>query len=185
MFSLPCRRSIRLQEYDYSKTGIYYITLCAQNRELFFENNDTKELVNNQWQKLPNKFPNINLDEHIIMPNHLHGIIVINNVKGNGRGDPCGRPYNDCEKGNHKGYPYKMNLRLGDIIGAFKSITTNQYIRGIKINNWPMFNKRLWQRNYYEHIIRNQKSLNKIRIYIKNNPGNWDKDRNNPKNFKK
>jgi len=175
------RQSIRLRNYYYKSQGLYYITICTQNRELYFENNNVKEMINNQWQELRNKFPDIDLDEYVIMPNHLHGIIVINNVD-RCRGDPCGRPKNE---GNHKGYPYNKKPRLGDIIGAFKSITTNYYIQGIKTNNWPGFNKRLWQRNYFEHIIRNQKSLDEIRKYIRNNSFNWDRDRNNPRNWEK
>jgi putative transposase len=70
------------------------------------------------------------------------------------------------------------------MIGAFKSITTNEYIEGVKDNNWPRFNKRLWQRNYYEHVIRNEADLNRIRDYIQSNPANWDEDEENP-NFRK
>jgi hypothetical protein len=81
--------------------------------------------------------------------------------------------------------PQWLSPTIGDIVGAFKSITTHEYIIGVKNNNWPEFNKKLWQRNYYEHIIRNEKSLNKIREYIINNPFKWDTDRNNPVNFVK
>ncbi|MCG2789888.1 MAG: hypothetical protein L6405_08100, partial [Actinomycetia bacterium] len=69
---------------------------------------------------------------------------------------------------------------VGDIIGAFKSLTTHQYIMGVKNNGWKPFEKRLWQRNYYEHIIRTENDSNKIREYIKTNPQMWDRDRNNP-----
>jgi REP element-mobilizing transposase RayT len=71
---------------------------------------------------------------------------------------------------------------LGEITGAFKSITTNEYIRSVKTKNWPPFNKHFWQRNYYEHIIRNDAELNKIRQYIITNPAMWEADEENPKN---
>lgn len=95
-----------------------------------------------------------------------------------------GRPQGSI--GDHKGRPYKNNKpTLGNIIGTFKSITTNEYIRGVKIKKWPPFNHRIWQRNYYEHIIRNEKSLNKIRQYIIDNPPKWEIDKYNPKNIEK
>jgi len=124
------------------------------------------------------------------MPNHLHGIIIINNPVGAtlcGRPDPIiiKRPDQTIKQGQaHRPAPTKNIPILGDIVGWFKTMTTNYYIHGIKNNHWPWFAGRLWQRNYYEHIIRNQKSLNRIRNYIKNNPENWEFDRNNPKNIK-
>jgi REP element-mobilizing transposase RayT len=69
---------------------------------------------------------------------------------------------------------------LGDVVGAFKSLSTNAYIRGVRELGWPPFDKRLWQRNYYEHIVRNEDDLNRIREYIENNPANWETDRENP-----
>jgi REP element-mobilizing transposase RayT len=174
------RKSIRLKEYDYSQNGAYFITICANDREyLFGEINagtnahaDAGKMVDQQWNKLSNRFQNIQLDEYVVMPNHLHGIIII-----------VGAPL----VGAHS-IPMVAPTdapTIGDIVGAFKSITTHEYIIGVKNNNWPEFNKKLWQRNYYEHIIRNEKSLNKIREYIINNPFKWDTDRNNPINFVK
>ena len=71
---------------------------------------------------------------------------------------------------------------LGEIIGAFKSMSTKEYINNVKINNWPRFNNRLWQRNFYEHIIRNDAELSRIRQYIVENPLQWEFDKENPKN---
>ena len=88
---LPKRKSIRLPEYDYSQFGYYFITICTQDREMYFANNNIKQMIDNKWQELKNKFLNINLNEYAIMPNHFHGIIVINN-DDICRGDPCGRP---------------------------------------------------------------------------------------------
>jgi len=93
-------------------------------------------------------------------------------------------------QGEHMGSPLQkqkqqLNPILGQIIQWFKTMTTNYYIQGVKTKNWPRFNKRLWQRNYYEHIIRNEQSLNKIRQYIRTNLLNWETDRNNSKNWAK
>jgi len=171
------RRSIRLPEYDYSDFGYYFVTICAQGRELYFDNNKVKQMVGNIWFKLTTKFNNIDLDEYVIMPNHLHGIIIIHDNEIVGAGlVPA------LDQGDHKGRPYRKTL--GDIIGAFKSTTTHKYIQGIKTNNWPWFAGKLWQRNYYERIIRNNQELNRIRLYIQNNPQNWEFDRNNPKYLK-
>ena len=167
-----CRHSIRLRNYDYKSQGLYFITICTKDREIYFDRNDIREMIDNIWLELKNKYPNIDLDEYVVMPNHIHGIIIINDSERDG-------------EGNHKSYPYTERPRLGDIIGSFKSVATHHYIKNIELKNWPKFNQKLFQRNYYEHIIRNEESLNKIREYIKFNPLNWDRDRNNPKNFKK
>jgi putative transposase len=98
------------------------------------------------------EFKNVQLDEFVIMPNHLHGII---------------------------GIVAAGVATIGDIICAFKSQTTNDYIKNVRENNWKPFKKRLWQRNYYEHIIRNETELDKIRDYIKNNPSKWQFDNSN------
>ena len=184
------RQSIRLRNYDYGSQGLYYITICTQNRELYFDRDDIKQMIDTQWLELKNKYPNIDLDEYIVMPNHIHGIIVINDI-GRRRGEPMCSPEPKGKhvyfQGRHIGLPLRSQEsepKLGQIIQWFKTMTTNYYIQGIKTNNWPRFDKKLWQRNYYEHIIRNQKSLDDIRKYIKFNPYNWDRDRNNPKNWK-
>ena len=155
------RRSIRLPEYDYSQIGGYFVTIVTQDREcLFGDVVDKKMILNNAgkmiqriWNELPTRFPNIELDEYIVMPNHFHGILII--IK-------------------------KSSKSLGDIVGAFKSITTHKYILGVKNNRWQRFNKKLWQRNYWEHIIRDENDLNRIREYINNNPFDWESDNENP-----
>ncbi len=131
--------------------------------------NEAGLMIDEQWNALPRRFPNIELDVYQIMPNHVHGIVVIvgNEVGGTTRAGtrpvPTSRP------------------TLGDIVGAFKSITTHEYIQGVDNKKWPQFYKRLWQRNYYEHVIRDETDLNQIRDYIQSNPSNWDEDENNPK----
>ncbi|GMT46898.1 MAG: hypothetical protein IEMM0007_0464 [bacterium] len=196
------RKSIQLKNYDYSQAGLYFITICSQNRECFFGNiengemslNDAGHMVSNQRLDLPKRFEHIELCEYVVMPNHFHGII-------HRRGEPCVRPDNSCvrpdnsrqhqkmantctteHKGEHKVRPYPIpngtsDGSIGRIIQAFKSFTTNEYIRGVKQNNWRRFDKKLWQRNYYEHVIRDNESYRHISEYIQNNPLKWREDK--------
>ncbi len=170
------RRSIRLKGYDYSQRGYYFVNICTKNRELYFERDDVKRMIRNIWCDLPNRFPNIELDEFIIMPNHIHGIIVVGVTLVVARA-------NQTQRAGTRPAPTKT-VALGDIVGAFKSLITNGYINGVKNKNWKRFDGRLLQRNYYEHIIRNGKSLNRIREYIINNPLRWDTDIENPDNWR-
>ena len=175
------RRSIRLKGYDYSLAGAYYVTIVAQNRACLFGDvvnaemqlNDAGQMVQFQWEALSQRFPNVELDEFVVMPNHFHGIIVITG-KGNVQtGQPQGIAPTD-----------EYDPALGDIVGAWKSIVTDEYIRGVHQLNWQPFDRKLWQRNYWEHIVRDEPDLNRIREYIINNPANWQSDENNPKNVK-
>ena len=181
------RRSIRLKEYDYSSTGAYFVTICTQNRECLFgditdckmELNHAGSMVQNVWGELLVRFPNMDLDKFIIMPNHFHGIVVLPPPR---RGESCIRPCSDDHKtGDHKDRPNgTLPGTLGRITQAFKSITTHKYISGVRQNRWSSFPGKLWQRNYYEHVIRNDDELNRIREYIINNPLQWESDRENP-----
>ena len=155
------RRSIRLKGYYYSQAGLYFITICTQDGlHLFGEItndeivlNDSGMMIEKWWNELKNKFPNIELDEFVVMPNHFHGIIQIINTD-----PPVGADLRVCPDnvGEHTGSP------LHKMIQWFKTMSTNEYIRNVKNNNWIPFNKKLWQRNYYEHIIRNEKSYSYI-----------------------
>ncbi|HEY5648666.1 MAG TPA: transposase [Nitrospiria bacterium] len=178
------RRSIRLAAYDYSKAGAYYLTLCSQDRECLFGSvirgemdlNDAGRMVKRLWLDLNAKFENVETDTYVIMPNHFHGVIILNDSRGR-RGESCIRPH----QGDHKDRPYGTFAgTLGRVIQAFKSITTYGYIQGVKKGNWPPFSRRLWQRNYYEHIIRNEAELGEIRKYIEENPAKWKDDENHP-----
>ncbi|HBI00485.1 MAG TPA: transposase [Anaerolineae bacterium] len=186
------RRSIRLKDYEYSQAGAYYVTINMQNRECLFGEIVNNEMILNeagmmvieQWLALLERFTNIELDVYQIMPNHFHGIIAII--------EPVGATLVVAQNMDAQNFVDSRNSRagtrpaptLGDMIGAFKSITTNEYIKGVDNKNWQQFYKRLWQRNYYEHVIRDEKDLNRIRDYIQSNPMNWDEDEENP-NFKK
>ena len=256
-----CRRKARrLKNYDYRREGFYFVTICTNSRECFFGDivkdevllNDAGFMIRKMWEILPDRFPYIRLDTFILMPNHLHGIIVIFEEENSadkkkiigdrmktGAGDehkvrPCGgilaedmgenkiignsrhivgrdehkvRPYgrilvedvgenkmigDKMENGvgdEHKVRPYgargTKKGTIGRIIQAFKSITTVEYIKGVEYKNWPSFEKKLWQRNYYDRIIRSDEELCRIREYILNNPLKWEFDRNNPEIFKK
>jgi putative transposase len=181
------RRSIRLKNYDYSQSGLYFITICTQNRLYLFGEivdeamilNDAGKMIHDQWSILPNRFNSIDLHEFIVMPNHFHGIVELVSEK------TVGAPLVGALAKHHKtGQPqgiapttYEINPTIGDIVGAFKSLTTNEYIAGVKQKSWQPFHQKLWQRNYYEHIIRSEQSYLDIAEYIQNNPLKWPEDK--------
>ena len=163
------RRSIRLQGYDYSQAGLFFIAIYTQKRLCLFggiekgimQINDAGIMIAYQWQELKYRFENIKLHELIVMPNHFHGIIVFVRVPLVGT---VGVPLVGTQ-----GQPQGIAPTLGDVVGAFKSLSTNDYIRNVKQNNWQRFDKKLWQRNYYEHIIRDEISYYQISEYIQTN----------------
>lgn len=187
------RKSIRLKGYDYSQAGLYFITICVQDRECLFghvENgemmlNDAGRMVENEWLKLPQRFTNIELHEFVVMPNHFHSIIEIVGatlvVAQNDTGQPdMGQPHTgqpENQKGQPQGIAPTKPKTIGDMMGAFQSIVTVEYIRGVKQHGWQPFNGKLWQRNYWEHIIRDEQSYQRISEYIINNPKNWNNDK--------
>lgn len=183
------RRSIRLKNYDYSQSGLYFITICAQNRCCLFGEivdgamilNDAGQMVYDQWAILPNRFNRVELHEFIVMPNHFHGIIEL--VSKHPVGAPLvgapshgGDPNDHQQTGQPQGIAPTVNPTIGDIVGAYKSLTTNEYIAGVKHYHWPRFKQKVWQRDYYEHVIRSEQSYLEIVEYIRNNPLNWVED---------
>lgn len=161
------RRSIRLKEYDYSQAGAYYVTLCTYQRECLFGEiidgemrlNDWGRIIYDSWEWLGQQYAYVDLYEWVIMPNHFHGIIVIDDRRGGSRTALTQKP-------------------LGRLVGAFKTVSSKQ-INKLRDNpGCPV-----WQRNYYEHVIRNDDDLNRIREYIINNPMQWELDENNPTNI--
>ena len=175
------RKSIRLKNYDYSQAGLYFITICTENRlHLFGEIvddemvlNDAGLMIDKIWNEIPNDFSNIKLHEFTIMPNHIHGIIEIT------VGAPLVGAQNSANNKNKPGQPQGIAPTVGDIIGAFKSLTTNQYIKMVKRNVLLPFDKKIWQRNYWEHIIRNDNEYQRIAQYIIDNPKKWALDKLN------
>jgi putative transposase len=185
------RRSIRLKDYDYSKAGLYFITICVQGRKCLYGKiindemilNDAGKMTDGWWQKIPEKFPDILLDEYVIMPNHFHAIVENtgpnlyvhpNDIVG---ADPRVRPDDGQTDGQTQGSAPTGSTHLHSIIQWFKPMTTNEYIRNVKNNGWEPFDKKVWQRNYYEHIIRNEKEYLLIQNYIQNNPRRWNQDK--------
>ena len=149
------RRSFRIPEYDYSQPGAYFVTICTQGRRCLFGDikegqmqlNEFGQIISKNWLALPTRFPHITLDEFVVMPNHLHGVVFFN-------------------------YPLAS---LGQMVAYFKYLTTRGVNDKIGLSGAP-----LWQRNYYEHVIRNEKDMNRIREYIFNNPLQWHFDQENP-----
>lgn len=168
------RRSIRLQGYDYSQTGIYFVTICTHQRQcLFGEIRNGKMLLNQigkivaqKWLKSAEIRQEIALDEWIIMPNHLHGIVAIDK-KENFQGEDHFKGASLAPLQEDKRKPKS----LSSFIGGFKSSVTKR-IKTICEHSNPV----IWQRNYYEIIVRDEKQLNQIRQYMINNPQTWDED---------
>ncbi len=161
------RQSIRLKGYDYSNDGAYFVTICVANRECLFgcicegkmQLNKIGEIVHSWWNLMNQKYMNIELDDFIIMPNHLHGIIMINNQIGS-RGEVTS--------------PLQP-VSLGKIIAYFKYQST-KHINSIR--KTP--GQKIWQRNYYERIIRNENEYYHIQKYISENSLKWNIDKENP-----
>ncbi len=180
------RQSLRWDKHNYSSPGFYYVTICIQDHRSLLGNvqsgvmnlNDAGEMVDAAWFRIPMQFSTIRLDEHITMPNHLHGIIQIA-----GR-ETVGVPLVGTQPGGVAAFraPTRGAPTLGDVVGAFKSQTTDEYIAGVHQVDWPRFQNHFWQRNYYDHVIRDHDELEKIRDYIRNNPLMWTLDRYNPQN---
>jgi REP element-mobilizing transposase RayT len=174
-------QSSRLPGYDYAQNGLYFVTICTKNREEFFgiiENgkmvlNGIGEIVQDELLKTPRIRKNVNLDQWIIMPNHLHIIIEIYNT------DAYCRDALQCVSTGDMQYKNKFGPQinnLSSIIRGFKGIVTKR----VHICGFDYF---AWQFRFYDHIIRNDESLNKIREYIINNPAMWERDRNNMENI--
>ena len=176
------RKSLRLEKYDYSSEWLYFLTISIKDKLcLFWEIKNDKieifdawKMVEKYWLELENDFKNIVLHDYVIMPNHFHWIIEIkyndekwieNNKRVNTRFTPTGGKF-----------LYNKNS-ISSIIQAFKSKTTHQYIQWVYDNNWNIFNKKLWQKDFYEHIIRNEESYLKITEYINNNVLKWEEDK--------
>src|SRR5450759_4000129 len=199
------RRSIRLKGYDYSQAGLYFITICCFNRECLFGDvvngemvlNEYGTIACNEWLNTPNIRKNVELDVFIIMPNHMHGIIILNgrgelhspnNVITDNKSGECNFPNNvitdnksgECNFPNNvitdnKSGECNSPLRgpsnnIGAIVRGYKSSVTKQL-------NLLNIGYTVWQRNYHEHIIRNEKSYLRISEYIVNNPAKWGDDK--------
>ena len=134
---------MRLRDFDYSSEGAYFLTLCLQKKLSLFENHRAKEMVEKWIVEIENKYENVTVDCYVVMEDHVHMILFI--TEGNG-------------------------ISLSEIMKWFKTMTTNEYIRGVRDGVYEPFEKKLWQRSFYDHIIRNDEDLNEKREYVMNNP---------------
>ena len=188
------RRSIRLPGYDYRSPGAYFVTMCVQGGEcLLGEVVDGEmqlggwgQVASHYWKRIPDHSEHMELDVWVVMPNHMHGIIVIN---GRGEASPASTPsidnlrpgaarLQDQEAARDASPLLQPALQpgsLGAVVGNYKSVTTRRINRSRGMPGTPF-----WQRNYWEHIIRNEQSLNRIREYIENNPARWAEDQLHP-----
>ncbi len=170
---LKARKQIRLKTWNYAQYGYYFITICVGNRKNLLGHivpvgADPRVRPNKSYPKIVlskfgqivdnkilelKKYEGVDVDLYCIMPNHVHLILIVSNIIGSARAPRT------------RGTP-----TVGEYIKRFKTLTTNIYIENVKINNWPPFNKKLWQRNYFEHIVRNERDLQNVRSYILYNP---------------
>ena len=212
------RRSIRLQTHDYSSDGAYFVTVCAEARGADWfgaisssgmQLNAAGEMVRRELERLPERFSNLEIDECVVMPDHVHVIFVLHEDADTRirRGEPRVRPVTHAERnskpnqleevsrstqgqeprpanesgssrfvpGEHEDRPYEnpsgtQSGSIGRIVQAFKSVTTVNYIRGVRESGWQSFEKRFWERNYWERVLRDDAELEVRRAYITQNP---------------
>lgn len=201
------RRSIRLNGYDYSSAGAYFVTICAQDRACMFGDvvdgrmraNAAGQIVRDVWAGLPARYANVELDAFVVMPNHVHGIIVLMDVPRPGAGGvagPCRGAIHCAQGGGGMNQEGVMNHArtiaeigaanrragaagvppLGEVVRVFKAVSARLIRRDV------MPGAAVWQRNYYEQIIRDEDSLKRVRAYVQANPARWltDRDNQNP-----
>ncbi len=162
------RRSIRYKGYDYSQQGGYFVTICVHDHECLLGDvsdtemqlNDCGSIAHDAWIDLPNHYPNVEMDEFVVMPNHVHGIIIIMDHDETFAG-----------AGSEPAPTMVKRYPLSEIVRSFKTFSARRINELRGTHGCPV-----WQRNYYEHIIRNEKELIAIRGYIVNNPSKWSAD---------
>jgi len=141
---LPIRRSLRLPSYDYSSKGAYFVTICQQDRQPILKQPELSKILEETWNALPQRFSSVTLDLFITMPDHIHFILWLHP--------------------NRESHP-----ALGNVVGAYKSLTARAALKHLRMQG-QISAKHFWQRDYYEHVIRNEEDLNLTREYIVNNP---------------
>ena len=219
--TLPIRRPARIPDYDYATPGAYFVTVCCQKRNPYFEFKPAKSVVETVWRDIPNQFANAGIDVFVVMPDHFHGIIIMKPNDNETVGErPRALPMQDNTTGVNskstvgerpRALPMQDNATVDsskftvgerpralpmrelttdagstngkaqgpsptkfgsviDVVQWFKSLTTAKYRHGVKSDNWPPYFKKLWQRSFYDHVIRNETDLAILRDYILNNP---------------
>jgi len=189
------RNSLRLKGYDYSQPGFYFVTICCQDRMPCFgyiihgkmHLSDAGKMIEKWYYELENKFPHIKCHAMVVMPDHFHCMIEITpqgQTSVSAPVSPTATRYvtatraENATKGEHRGSP------LWATIQWFKTMTTNEYIRGVKNLNWMPFNKKLWQRSYHDIIVPDDRAFQTISRYIHQNPVQWKGDAPPPKEKK-
>jgi REP element-mobilizing transposase RayT len=171
---------MRLPEYDYSMPGAYFVTACTKNRELLFDTSHAKFAVESAWHSLLDIFANIELGEFIVMPNHVHCILCILG-EGAYRLHPGTWKNDDLRRVGQLPHPTEVTKyeTLSNIIGAFKTTAATRInkLRG-------QIGAPVWQKSFYDRIVRNERELGWIQKYILNNPIKWEEDRDNPVGFR-
>lgn len=155
------RKRLRAQSFDYASPGAYWVTICVQHMECRFGQvyegamclNEAGQMVSLHWQSLPERFAELELDAFVVMPNHLHGIVFLNSTADD------------------------APVSLSAIIGAFKSLTTVDYSRGVREGRLPPYDRTLWQRSFQDRIVQSEQRLNELRRYVEGNPGRWQDKR--------
>jgi REP element-mobilizing transposase RayT len=181
---LPNRQSIRLPDHDYSQSGYYFVTICIRNMDFWLGKiadakmrlSDVGLIARQCWLEIPAHYPHVRLDEFVIMPNHIHGIIIIDNENVWAENFQPVRAQNS--EPVHNKYQSIIPRSLGCIIRGFKIGVT----KWCRQNGHPDFQ---WKKNYHDHIIRSTRSLDNIREYIQNNPLKWHLDKFNPENMER
>jgi putative transposase len=164
------RRSIRLKEYDYSGNGAYFITVCTKNRVPYFEIYPAlKNIVQSEWELLAERYPGLTLDAFVIMPNHIHGILLLDTTP----------PIVGATLEVAHGVGSNSNPAIGQIISAFKSLCVKRWSEKMS-QCGNTLKESFWQRNYYDHVIKNETELDLVREYIVYNPDQWSCDNENP-----
>jgi putative transposase len=178
------RHSMRLRAYDYTQAGVYFVTIVTYRRELLFDDPVLRRLVETLWLAIPRHFPVVALDEYVVMPNHLHGLLWI--IDGHRRGEAFAKGSMLIDMPAMAALPIDWVSRanasplhvipgsLGAIVGNFKSVTTR---RINQIRHTP--GRAVWQRNFYDRVIRHESELAAVRQYIRDNPANWALDKEN------
>ncbi len=183
------RKSIRIKDYDYTSPGAYYVTIVTYQRDCLFGEiqkgemrlSDFGRVADECWREIPNHFENVELGAYVVMPNHVHGIIFITNDGGGTIYHAGATHVSDSRRGTIYRAPTDRTEKFGKpvrgslptIVRTFKAAVTRRIGRELNATG-------IWQRNYYEHIIRDERDLQNKTDYIEANPSLWDEDENNP-----
>jgi len=157
----PRRRQTRLSSFDYSSPGFYFVTICIQDKKPILGSvegdrvvpSDAGSMVQRQWQRIPRRFPHVDLDEFVIMPDHLHGILELTSAADASATSP--------------------HESLSDVMSWFKVVASVEYARNVKRRGWPAVRRRLWLRGFHDRVVRDDDELAALRLYIRDNPRKW------------